>query len=101
MKPKQLRVIKCPVCEYEYLPAEIYMPNDFLGKPDTVIRDENGKILGFTGLKMNDTESYKCDNCDNLFEVVSTTYFSSKTTGSSSDGYVTKLNKDKFFLQES
>ena len=59
MKPKQLRVIKCPTCGYEYLPAEIYMPNDFLGKPNNLMRDEHGKIIGFNGIKMNDTETYK------------------------------------------
>lgn len=101
MKPKQLRVIKCPTCGYEYLPAEIYMPNDFLGKPTSIMKDTSGKVLGFTGLKMNDTETYKCDNCDTLFEVVSTTYFNSKPIGQHSDEYVTKLSRDKFTLKES
>ena len=100
MKPKQLRVIKCPYCDYEYLPAEIYLPNEFLGKPTNIVRDEKGKILGFDGIKMNDSESYKCDNCNTLFDVVSTTYFTSKLT-ISSDEYVTKLTKEKLFLQES
>ena len=100
MKPKQLRVIKCPTCGYEYLPAEIYLPNEFLGKPKTIMKDENGKILGFDGLKMNDTETYKCDNCDTLFEVISTTNFVSKPIGQSSDEYVTKLSTDKFTMAE-
>lgn len=101
MKPKQLRVIKCPECGYEYLPAEIYLPNDFLGKPKNIMKDSNGKILGFDGIKMNDTETYKCDNCDTLFEVVSTTYFASKPIGHSADEYVTKLSSDKFTMAES
>ena len=101
MKPKQLRVIKCSQCGYEYLPAEIYLPNEFLGKPKSVMKDVNGKIIGFDGIKMNDTETYKCDNCDTLFEVVSTTYFTTKPVGQSSDEYVTKLSSDKFTMAES
>ena len=101
MKPKQLRVIKCPTCGYEYLPAEIYLPDEFLGKPKSIMKDTNGKILGFDGIKMNDTETYKCDNCDTLFEVVSTTNFVSKPLGQSAEDYVTKLSKDKLVLQES
>ncbi len=101
MKPKQLRVIKCPTCGYEYLPAEIYMPNEFLGKPKNIMKDSSGKIMGFDGIKMNDTESYKCDNCDTMFEVVSTTYFVSKPIGKSSEDYVTKLSTEKLVLQES
>lgn len=100
MKPKQLRVIKCPHCDYEYLPAEIYLPNDFLGKPTNIMRDDYGKIIGYDGIKMNDTETYRCDNCDKMFEVVSTTNFASKIIGQHTEEYVTKLTSDKFIMQE-
>ena len=100
MKPKQLRTIKCPTCGYEYLPAEIYLPNEFLGKPKNIIRDANGKIIGFEGIKMNDTETYKCDNCLSSFEVVSTTNFVSKPIGETTPHYVTKLNTTRFQLEE-
>lgn len=30
---KKLELIICPKCGREYLPAEIYYPNEFLGKP--------------------------------------------------------------------
>jgi DNA-directed RNA polymerase subunit RPC12/RpoP len=101
MKPKQLRIIKCPKCGMEYLPAEIYYPNVFLGTPLNVMRSIEGKILGFDGTSMNDTETYKCDNCDSLFEVVSTTNFTSKLVGESSEDHITKLSTKKLFLQES
>lgn len=100
MKPKQLRVIKCPICGYEYLPSEIYLPDDFLGKHKNVMRDDNGKIIGYDGTKMNDTESYICDNCNNMFEVVSTTNFVTTPIGKSTDEYVTKLSTNRFLLQE-
>ena len=100
MKPKQLRIIKCPTCGYEYLPAEIFMPNEFLGKPKNIVKDSYGKIVGYEGIKMNDTEIYKCDSCNSSFEVVSTVNFVSKPLGESSPHYVTKLNKSKFQLEE-
>lgn len=100
MKPKLLRVIKCPTCGYEYLPAEIYLPNEFLGKPKNIMRTTEGKIIGFDGIKMNDTETYKCDNCLSSFEVVSTTNFVSKPTGETTPYYVTKLSTSKFQLEE-
>ena len=100
MKPKLLRVIKCPICGYEYLPAEIFLPNEFLGRPMNITRDADGKIVGYDGIKMNDTETYKCDKCDSSFEVVSTTNFVSKPTGENTPYYVTKLSADKFKLDE-
>ena len=41
--------IRCPHCGCEYLPAEIYLPNDFLGYPTNIIKDEKGEILGLLG----------------------------------------------------
>lgn len=61
--------IKCPHCGYEYLPAEIYFPDNFLGKPEHIIKDENGKILGFDGEDMNTSEVYTCDNCGKVFTI--------------------------------
>lgn len=76
------------------------MPNEFLGKPKSISRNADGKIIGFEGVKMNDTETYRCDHCDTLFEVVSTTNFVSKPIGENSPHYVTKLNTSKFKLEE-
>jgi DNA-directed RNA polymerase subunit RPC12/RpoP len=100
MKPKQLRVIRCPECGYEYLPAEIYLPDEFLGKPNNVVRDFLGKIMGYEGIKMNDTEKYICDNCNTSFEVVSTTNFVSRKCGGNEPHYSTKLKKEKHILEE-
>lgn len=100
MKPKQLRIIACPICGWEYLPAEIFLPNEFLGKPKDIVKDSYGKIIGYSGSSMNDSETYKCDNCNSTFEVVSTTNFVSKPMGGNSPQYVTKLNTTKFKLEE-
>lgn len=100
MKQKQLRIIKCPICGCEYLPSEIYYPNDFLGKPKDIVKDTYGKILSFNGNSMNDTEYFKCYSCGADFEVVATTNFVAKPIGNSEKPYTTKLKKEKFFLDE-
>lgn len=70
--------IRCPHCNCEYLPAEIYFPKDFLGYPTEIIRDESGNVLGFQGNDMTTTEQYCCDKCGNLFNVDASITF--KTT---------------------
>lgn len=61
--------IRCPECGTEYLPGEIYFPEDFLGKPKNIIKDENGDVLGFDGEDMNTVETYTCDHCGKTFTV--------------------------------
>lgn len=61
--------IRCPHCNCEYLPAEIYYPNVFLGRPIEIIRDESGNILGHHGNDMNTSEQYCCDKCNQLFNI--------------------------------
>ena len=100
MKPKQQRIIRCPQCGCEYLPAEIYLPNEFLGKPKRIVKDYLGKILGFDGETMNDKETYKCDKCDTTFEVIATTNFITRPVGAATPHYTTKLQKVSLFLDE-
>lgn len=70
--------IRCPHCNYEYLPAEIYLPNSLLGRPFEIIRDESGNILGYQGSNVDTKESYICDRCNNTFEIEASISF--KTT---------------------
>ena len=49
MKQKPI-IITCPNCGAEYLPAEVYIPDSFLGKPKTVDKDSSGKIIYFSGI---------------------------------------------------
>ena len=43
--------IRCPHCNAEYLPAEIYYPTSFfLGKPFNIIKDGDDNILGYNGM---------------------------------------------------
>lgn len=67
--------IKCPFCNYEYVPSELYLPNDFLGKASFVARDDSGKITHHVDGDMNLKETYVCDSCNNEFEVEATVEF--------------------------
>lgn len=60
----KFKTIKCPKCGQEYLPAEIFYPNTFLGEPKDVVRTPDGKIDFFEGTTMNLEETYCCDNCE-------------------------------------
>ena len=74
-------VIKCPHCGWEYTPSDIFLPGDFLGRPDTVIRDALGKILYEDYDEMNEPnleEHYICDNCDKPFIITATISYKSK-----------------------
>ena len=99
MKNKKEKIIVCPQCGYEYLPAEIYMPNSFLGKPKDITKEHmTGKILDYMGNSMNLTETYICDNCDTKFKVVANLNFNAQKLSDSK--YKTKFKKEKLFLKE-
>ncbi len=66
---EKYQVIKCPFCEAEYLPGEIFMPNYSLGAPKEVERDFTGKLLYFDGLEQDLKETYTCEYCNNRFDV--------------------------------
>lgn len=62
--------IKCPFCNWEYLPCELYLPNSFLGKTANIVRDEVGEILAYDEDGIMDLkEDYRCDNCGKKFGV--------------------------------
>ena len=75
---KKETVIKCPCCGYEYLPAEIYVPSNFFGKPEDIERDFQGKVDIYNGTSMDLTEEYICDNCGNAFEIFADVKFKTK-----------------------
>ena len=66
---KKLVVITCPKCGAEYLPCEIFVPNQFFGKPLYIEKDNNGKILDVIGSDIDYTETYECDRCNTHFNI--------------------------------
>lgn len=61
--------IKCPRCGRELLPAEVFYPDDLLGKPTEIIRDAEGHIEFYLGDEPNYDEMYVCDECGAKFVV--------------------------------
>ena len=66
---ERYQTLKCPYCEAEYLPGEIFLPRYFLGEPKDVERDYAGKLLYYDGLEQDLKESYTCDYCKETFDV--------------------------------
>ena len=62
-------IIKCPKCNYEYLPGEIYNPDDFLGQPKDIKRDIDGNIDYYFGVAQNLQEKFICEKCNKPFIV--------------------------------
>lgn len=101
MKEK-LNIIICPNCGAEYLPAEIFLPDSFLGRPGVVDKDSSGKIIYYNGSNMNLRESYTCDYCNKTFKINGKIQFN--TTYDSNidfdEEYTTPLKKKGLFLME-
>lgn len=89
------KVITCPRCGYQYLPAEIYVPRYFFGKPKYIRRDTEGKILSISGTKEDYEELYKCDNCNTSFKVVADIQFETTIDNISDTEYLHETKLDK------
>lgn len=68
MKQQEVKYIRCPHCGAEYLPAEIFLPNELLGYPTDIEKAYDGKIVSYSGQPINTVESYECDKCGKLFK---------------------------------
>lgn len=82
--------IKCPHCNYQYLPGEIFNPKAFLGQPIKIVRNVNGEILGHEGTNSELAESYNCDNCKKDFNVIAKITFTTESDDISNEESVTK-----------
>ena len=101
MRSKKLEVIICPHCGREYLPSEIYLPNSFLGKANTVIRDIYGHIDTFFGKSMDLKETYVCDKCNKKFSVFAKVTFKTDiVTDEFNEEYTSRINKKISFLED-
>lgn len=75
-------VIKCPHCNSEYLPGEIYYPGALIGQPDDIVRDSLGKIIyedySEETLEPNMIEHFTCEYCNKPFIVEATVTYKVK-----------------------
>lgn len=95
--------IECPKCGKEFLPGEIYLPKHFLGQPDTILRNNQGKIEDYDGIPMDLEEEFTCDSCGAHFKIQAKLSF--KVTDlpkyDTTNNYRTSLFEDKLTLDES
>ena len=97
----KIQKIICPNCGSEYLPAEIYLPNEFLGKPKDIYREHmTHKIIDFSGKNMDLNENYYCDFCGVPFTIKAKVSFQTEKNDKYdfTSEYTTNLKKNKLFF---
>lgn len=62
-------VIHCPYCDWEYLPGEIFIPDNLIGQPKDIERTIEGKIDTYLGKIADTEETFVCEHCANKFKV--------------------------------
>ena len=102
MKPRKFEIIACPNCGYEYLPAELYVPKSFFGKPENIERTESGTIISYDNSSIDSFETYTCDKCNHTFKVNAKMVFVTEEDKLQNfdEEYTTRLQKNVLFLEE-
>ena len=75
MSKKDTPIIKCPICGYEYLPAEIFFADEFLGEPGEIIRPMGKEIDCYLGDGMKLAEDFVCDSCGTPLHIAASVAF--------------------------
>lgn len=100
MKQQKPQLIVCPHCGCEYLPAEIFIPDSFFGRPLEVERESiSGKIKDYFGTSMDTDETYVCDRCNQPFSVKTKIQFFTSGIDFKKE-HVTTIHKQSLFLDE-
>ena len=99
MQVKKFEIIRCPKCDYEYLPSEIFIPKEFLGTPSYIERDFSGRILDYSGKPTDMFECYTCDNCNTTFRVTAKLSFLTEVdkVENFDEDYVSDIEKHDLF----
>lgn len=102
MKPRKFELIECPHCGRQYLPAEIFVPKYFFGKPKDIVRDVYGKILEYEDTSVDTCETYTCDKCNTTFDIkVRMCFLTDKNTVENMDSeYVSSVKISNLFLND-
>ena len=100
-KEEKRLIIKCPHCGQEYLPAEIFIPSEFMGKPEGIIKEDKGNIEFYSGNNMNLDEEYICDKCGKKFFIQTDISFKTiKENDDFNDEYSVLIYEDRITLDE-
>lgn len=85
------QIIRCPYCDAEYLPGEIFLPKYFLGQPQEIEKDYRGKILYSDGIEQDLNEVYTCDYCKSIFNIKAEIRYKVEEKLNLQDAYIQKL----------
>lgn len=101
MNDKNTQLISCPVCGHQYLPSEIFFPDDLIGRPTEIFKDNSGKIDFYLGEDQNLTADYTCDGCGTHFKVQATINFKTEVENEKfEEEYVSTFTKPKKLILE-
>ena len=101
MLDKNIQIITCPVCGHQYLPSEIFFPDDLTGKPTEIVKDNLGKIDFYLGEDQNLTEEYICDGCGTHLTITAQIIFKPEVTENKfTEEYVSKFTRPKKLVLE-
>lgn len=102
IRDKKEILILCPHCGAEYLPAEIFIPSNFFGKPEDIDKDNEGKLEAYDGTPMDLKEDFICDKCGKEFEIIADIRFKSqlKSKEDFNEIYTSPLYPNKISLFE-
>lgn len=94
---KDLVVVKCPVCGQEYLPSEIFLPNDFFGKQKDITRNASGEIEFYLGDDSNYDEEFICESCLSKLKIHANLSFNVTVDNGENfdEDYTTPISKPK------
>jgi len=76
-------VITCPKCKMQFHASEVFYPDDFVGKPATVVKDALNKIIYLDYEEDAEpvlAQTYECDGCGNTFVVEASLSFKVRET---------------------
>lgn len=94
---KDLVVVKCPVCGQEYLPSEIFLPNNFFGKQKDITRNASGEIEFYFGDDPDYDEEFVCESCLSKLKIHANLNFNVIVDSGENfdEDYTTPINKPK------
>ncbi len=94
--------IQCPNCGCEYLPGELFIPNNVIGQPINIIKNEDGKIEAFRKGDQCLIAEYTCDKCNKPLKITVGLDFSAEvdTTHDMSESHKTSLYGKRINLNE-
>lgn len=97
---KDNKIIKCPNCNQEYLPGEIFLPKYFLGQPKDIYKTTEGTIDICEGIIQDTSETYICDKCDCKFTVKASINYSVAKVSDLPEGYISDKYTNRITLKE-